>query len=875
MNFSLSGIETIEIEKAIDNLKTTGINKRLKLLHLFQTHKINDEVLKFINSQQINSTNSTYWIEGGLPWFLSFYNTYKTQITDILQKTSIIPLHYRVHYIYKPDKQDKKEKKDKIISFLQNLQSHLLSLNIQTEIIEKEIDFNQLFKQPAYHLKLIFKGIIKTGGVIKYNPNRRLRIDKLKRDILKMNRAHHNHPPKREKKTVSKEDFIHQPINYSYDIDGLNELLSQFTFDGSYDELQDKILVEFYLEFFNVSFDISNFVSKYIVQTSIPTLEDTSQQIPVNILNDYGLLTYSLTNKINLEDEFSINVDNYRQNLFYDIYLGKNNKEIQNFLTQLLNTYKELFKETKSYNTFFIEAIEELINKYSDPNYEVFRTTIDRWFVSKFRSSINGFIIEINKVLFAIFGIKLFIAGGDAMRRYSTEISFTSDIDTKLYIANIDINRLSSLDIDTVLTDLNLDDDFKEKIKNGIEKIKLSTLDEKSKREEIKELIIGIIAKYIVKLRNYLEQNIEKIFNDLLQYDKRTDGNKGTQVISFTKKDGRSFHIDILFDSSKGDMEHFRVREIKNSSEFPVGLYSIDFRIYITEKNNKNEIIRKFKHDISILDVVLQDNENDNYEEDFVVEVGGIPIASLKFLLKDLNKTFTSNSAYGRLSSGKFKKDIKRYNILKKLSKESNVKITDTKELYLPETDISSLFKYRRNHCIGIIYQFLIEKKQIEFLQTTLCKGILEDKNVKTLFQENPRIKLLLIDILFFKSNFYNETLSSIDTDYYDYKEDTDYIRQNYYRLFSALCSKNNKDGLLRHSILFQKSKIKASINQLFPSTSTNISKTTSKRKTDNIVPSSSKKGKSVPVLPPVPLPTITTRTGRSSKPPERLSLRK
>ena len=40
-----------------------------------------------------------------------------------------------------------------------------------------------------------------------------------------------------------------------------------------------------------------------------------------------------------------------------------------------------------------------------------------------FRPAINAFIVEINRELFQNHNVKLFIAGGDAMRRYNYDIS--------------------------------------------------------------------------------------------------------------------------------------------------------------------------------------------------------------------------------------------------------------------------------------------------------------------------------------------------------------------------------------------------------------------------------------------------------------------
>ena len=111
-----------------------------------------------------------------------------------------------------------------------------------------------------------------------------------------------------------------------------------------------------------------------------------------------------------------------------------------------------MFKNTNFFNIFFIEKIRENINKYSAINgtYEKFIDYVERWLMSIFRPAINSFIIEINDELYKKYNIKLFIAGGDAMRRYNYNISSTKDIDTKLYIRNINIldsiGILASLD---------------------------------------------------------------------------------------------------------------------------------------------------------------------------------------------------------------------------------------------------------------------------------------------------------------------------------------------------------------------------------------------------------------------------------------------
>ena len=213
-------IELIDINEQINNMKKTGIEKKLELLHFIRKYKINDYVLDFINEENKKlNDNFTYFVEGGLPWFCSFYKSYEDKFTDELQKISMIPLNYRLHYVYKGyNASQKTAEKNLKMNFLRYLKTQLSDMfKIDTEIIEKQISSDELFKQHAYNLKLIFKGFekpISLGGVKQTN---KLRIGK-KEKILKKLGINRN-VPQHLAPIIYKEKpkFNPEPISYDYD----------------------------------------------------------------------------------------------------------------------------------------------------------------------------------------------------------------------------------------------------------------------------------------------------------------------------------------------------------------------------------------------------------------------------------------------------------------------------------------------------------------------------------------------------------------------------------------------------------------------------------------------------------------------------------
>ena len=700
---SIQNILDMDITQKITLIKNNALHNKQLLRNFLEGFNIDTEngemvINNYINFKMLNdlenleNPNYTYWTDTGLTWSLWFNDNIKKLSYE--QLLSITTGYFKFHYIIT----NKQILQDKIISLIrfttelsnkinqrleeQNLgfKTEVKLVNINNQNFDFIFDNTQLFKEPICNIRLIIKNHDSGGAKIKirgFNNKFQGKITRIANNKLKSLRNN--------KKTQSEDisDLFFKRIDKFKSIRNNKKTQSQGTYglmakimekinieeiDINIDNFKDlndinfnnKIILDFHLEYFHQNdkrqFNITQYKNYYIERViGNKTYENGDNKKllnreKLNRLKDVGMITYCLLNLSLVDDEFGINVDKYRYRLFIDNYkLDK-----INFFKNLLNIYTEIFKNFKSYNAFFIDKINDNINKFQNIYFESFKDFIDKWFVSKFRPYINSFIIEINKELFEKFKVKLFIAGGDAMRRYKNDISFTKDIDTKLYIGNVSEDSVSD-EIKFLIA--------QEKFNQGRDDIDVKLF--------IKDCVVSVITKHIVKLRNYLEKNMNTIFEDILQYDTRENVDKGTKILSFKTSDNRLYIVDILLDSNnKRDFQQFRTRENKKRGDFPVDLYSIDFRTFIGEYdingNNLKDKTKKKSHDISILDVVLQDV--DNFYPNYINVIGDIPVASLEFLLEDFYKTYTTpDRALARISSDKFKKDIERFNIIKDL----------------------------------------------------------------------------------------------------------------------------------------------------------------------------------------------------------------
>ena len=752
-----------------------------KNINDYITFKLLNEIEKDINP------NYTYWIDTGLTWLLWYEKNYSSLDEEI--KSSITTGFYKINYVF--NDYSYRDKIVELYNFTNELKEQInrklteQGLEFYTEIVLKNIeikpdgsfnyiyDTKTLFKEPSYRISLVIKKGM-SGGARK---------------------------PKTRTNNKSFKKIGEYTEKISIDDIKINESLFK---ELNNDTFNNKIIIDFNIDYYHTKktegreLNIEQFKNNYLIifKGTNKTYEETKLKITnrekLNRLNEYGMMTYCLLNLSVIDDEFGLNIDKYRRELFFK---NKSRTSIPIFLEKILELYK-IFDKFKSYNEFFIDKVNEYINKFKSIHFEIFKDFIDRWFVSMFRPSINSFILEINDELYKKFGVLLFIAGGDAMRRYENDISFTKDIDTKLYINNVEIKD--------------------ETIKEELDKIG----DENQKKIIIKDKIIEIIVRHIVKLRNFLEQNIKKIFNELLRYDDKIIDH-GTEVITFKTDDNHKFKLNILLgDTDKEKYQQFRTRENKKRSDFPVDLYSIDFRTFISEYDENDKLIRKKIHDISVLDVVLQDT--DNFYDYYYTIVDGIPVASLRFLLEDFYKTYTTDDrALARISSGKVEKDIIRFYKIKELYMINN-RGTQTK-LYINNIDeiiseLDKLISDKTDVNYLKLMDFLLKIKNNKIcviMNITSFNKIIKDPIYYNFINRYADLNRAIIDMIYFRKNIYNEILNLTLDEYTNYTVDDDIIRQGYYELFSKLCSINNNDGLLRHVIMFSNPKIMSSFEKM------------------------------------------------------------
>ena len=299
-----------------------------------------------------------------------------------------------------------------------------------------------------------------------------------------------------------------------------------------------------------------------------------------------------------------------------------------------------------------------------------------------FRPYINRLILNINSILqFKNNKLGIFIAGGDATRRYKNNISITKDIDTKIYIPK----------------DL----------------------------EHEKQFIETTVIDELIKLCSYLINNRLSLFNiDSFPYDL----NKETTDTNYEYS--AQFIINEVSDNN---LLNFRFRQIFKGN-FPVDLLSLDYRckiIFIVKHIETQKIFEfQYKYDIAFLDIVLEVlNGNDNYYEKYsVLSNNGLPVCGLDFLLKDLQNTYTSEtSSLLRFLGNKNHKDYNRYIALNKILIEDNFSFDKATRTF---TETS---KYRTNTSkratLDAISLFEIREDNEIYILIKRCYEILKEKN--------------------------------------------------------------------------------------------------------------------------------------------------
>lgn len=649
-------------------------NNKKDLYNFLENNNINyfiaDKIWN-LEHTNLNNNNYTYWTDGGLLWFYSL-NKKKINYTEE-EFLSIIQCNLSFDYIFNDIYQLKKKTKKiyKIAIEIQNFIKTTLKIDTEIETINFTFDTNFNFdnyndiyeknKKAFYNIKLIFKN--------------------------------------------NKNKF-----------------------------LNNKTVVEFNLEYIfpnnntttttNDLFDINSIKKNYITIPKNNTYKNNEKPIKLlkklNRFNEIGLMTYSYINGLKIDIYAGFNIEKMRQTFFFNNSL-KTPKKIINFFSNLLTIYKNIFKDNLKLNIRIIQKIEEIILNNSIPNYDKFINYINNYFIIKFRPTINSFINEVNQKLIE-YNIKLFIAGGDAMRRYDNNISLTSDIDTKLYIKNIS--------------------------------------NDPNNFEKRKDEVIKIIINSLIKLKNYYEDNKKKFMNDLLILKNK--------------------NIQISFDYFKNNYQNFITRETKKmTANYFIDLLSLGFIFFLNIydiSNPKNPILLNKHHNLlSILDISIEDNID--FKEKYYNGNFGVGIASIPFLLNNIEILYQNeDDALRRISNFKYIKDIKRYNRLYdiyKFNKKAVDEYEDVKNITGLSNDIMVLIdKYKQEIPFDINDNYSI-------------KELLGNSSKLKEISQYPILLNFFTNISEFNINLPNENINLFDENYnkYNLKKSKNPIIHKYLQL--------------------------------------------------------------------------------------------
>jgi hypothetical protein len=859
----------IDIDHQVMKIKRNVFTKKNLLSSLFENKMIistpksitiNHWLAKQVITMEhpvANGDKYVYWVAGGLSWNKWYDKNSDEKVYTDEEIISMRTCNYDIRYIYYNDK-DNLLVKDKIIFIYNNiilvLQQILLAIGINTTIKTTNFNYdgtmfedtNAYPNKKTYNITLVLNELPENQGGAK-KPHRKNHMERVR--------------------------AARKLANLVANVSRQNPKLEKTLYDIYRSELLNKTIVEFNFQAIQQSmtqtdasvsgrpnFSIKLFKETYLKITDVGYTDiDDHKTIEekLNKLNGLGLITYSYLNTCNKEQNLGLNVDIYRQTLFFEKELKNNYSEIaEYFKRSLLDNYYNVFSRTNFFNVFFVQNINKIYYKYSAINdtYAIFIDYIERWLMSIFRPAINSFIREINEELMPL-GVVLFIAGGDAMRRYDFNISSTKDIDTKLYIGHKKQEYIAKNDMPGY--------------------------------EEFKKNIKLIIVKHIVKLRNYLETHFRNLFT-IRTLETHEHGNEIKELdysnipLEFVNPDTEQT-FKLFFTLDNDNIQHFRTREIRPSDNFPVNLFSIDYEsnIVIEYKVNTTGEIRtkEMKYTISLLDVVLQEDDyNDTY---YTMKENDIPVASLSFLKDDLNITYTTEDrAVARITSGKYIKDIERYKKLCYITyfPQPPEEPLTTEQFNIISEKIESLYANGNKDIetkFNIIIYKLQNKLEFNIFDVIICIQLVRTSGLSLLLKKATDLseldkrylnilKKLIANIANFQVNIYNEKLNkNIGSNYTNYRDDKDnIININYRELFTKLVEAD--DGKLKHMITYNNTGIRRLFTEygIVRRTTQSAAKSTTAKAVPAIKKSTSRAVPSVPVA--KATPAIKKSTSRA-----------
>ena len=371
-----------------------------------------------------------------------------------------------------------------------------------------------------------------------------------------------------------------------------------------------------------------------------------------NYLNGYGLIMFSMLIDQSRVKEKGLDVDLYRDDLI-KCYL-KSHRTHSVFIDKIIQLYRGSFplnipfyqeNLSKLYIDNMLRHHKELTNSRTDLKEQITLVVIEA-----LRPMINTCILLIQQVLNAEqhkskYDAYIVMVGGDAMRRYEPNITITNDIDTKIYY-------------------------------NG------------TNSKQFLELILSCTILCTKLLEYTTVYDVKKSYSynpsaTNIRYKSNTNAaslDKSYTVSWDSIKTSNGADLDENTLNSKGN-NLFRPRFIEESDIFPVNLFSIDMCVPI-EVNIENQKY-KSKLTIPVLDIVVQKRTKTQTEREDItfMELNLPPInkvstkfpnASLSFLIKDLEKTYSNEeTACARFFARKNEKDTGRLQTLRHIQNTS------------------------------------------------------------------------------------------------------------------------------------------------------------------------------------------------------------
>lgn len=376
----------------------------------------------------------------------------------------------------------------------------------------------------------------------------------------------------------------------------------------------------------------------------------------LNYLNGYGLIMFSMLIDQSRVKEKGLDVDLYRDNLI-KCYL-KSHGTHSVFIDKIIQLYQCSFPLNipfyhENLSKLYIDNIFRHHQELTDSKTNL-KEQITIVVIEALRPMINTCILLIQQVLNAEqheskYDAYIVMVGGDAMRRYEPNITITNDIDTKIFYNGTNSKQFLELILSCTILCTKL---------------------------------LEITTVYDVKKSYSYNPSANSMYNP----NSKTNAaslNKSYTVSWKSIKTSNGADLDEQTLNSKGN-NLFRPRFIEESDSFPVNLFSIDMCVPI-EVNIENNIENQrytSKLTIPVLDIVVQKRTPTQTKQDDITFMDlnppsksnstKFPNASLSFLIKDLEKTYSNeDTACARFFNLKNEKDKGRLETLRQIQQTS------------------------------------------------------------------------------------------------------------------------------------------------------------------------------------------------------------